>query len=167
MKLTGNFAELSWHDLLDLVAHKRLSGWLRVVSAGDDSASKYQCQIWFQGGCLIAATQTTRQTNGLFWLMQHQGWLGYNSALRLAQHCPSGVAIGQYFRQQKVLDAHKLQHLFNLQLSPVLNRLSCLTNAEFILDTTLPLPYEHMTGLKLPAYDAQAIARQVAMAGSF
>lgn len=163
MKLTGKLTEFSWHDLLDLVAHQRLNGWLGVEAMSDRSP-KCQYQVWFQEGYLIAATQSTRRTNELFWLMQHQGWLSYNSALKIAQHCSSGMAVGQYFRQQGVLNNQKLQHLFNLQLVPVLSSLSRFTDAEFTLDTTLPLAYEHMTGLKLLAYDAQSISRQVAIA---
>jgi hypothetical protein len=163
MQLTGSLGEFSWPDLLDLIAHKRLSGWLCIEASDENTQARQPYQVWFQKGCLVSATQSSRRTNGLFWLMQHQGWLGYNSALKIAQHCPGETAVGRYFRQQGALDNQQLKQLFHLQLKPVLKGLSQLQAGQFQLDTTLPLPYEQMTGLKMLAYDAHSMARQVAV----
>lgn len=164
MQLTGSLNEFSWHDLLDLIAHKHLSGWLCIETSSDHPQARRRYQVWFSQGWLVTATQSSRRTNGLFWLMQHQGWLHYNSALKVAQFCPSELAVGRYFRQQGVLDDSQLKQLFHLQLQPVLNSLSQLQEGQFQLDTVLPLPYEQMTGLKMRAYDAQGTARQLAAA---
>jgi len=164
MQLTGNLNEFSWHDLLDLIAHKRLSGWLSIEAAGDKKPKRRRYQIWFHQGGLVTATQSSRRTNSLFWLMQRQGWLSYNSALKVAQHCPEEMAVGQYFRDQRVLDDRQLKQLFNLQLKSILKAIGQLKEGQFQLDTTVPLPYEQMTGIKLLAYDAQAMMRQMAIA---
>ena len=164
MQLTGNLSEFSWHDLLDLIAHKRLSGWLSIEANGDKKQERRRYQVWFHQGGLVTATQSSRRTNSLFWLMQRQGLLSYNSALKVAQHCPEKMAVGQYFRDQKVLDDRQLKQLFNLQLKSILKAISQLEEAQFQLDTTVPLPYEQMTGVKLLAYDAQGLMRQMAIA---
>ena len=166
MQLTGNLNEFSWHDLLDLIAHKRLSGWLSIEATGDKKQKRRRYQIWFHQGGLVTATQSSRRTNSLFWLMQRQGWLSYNSSLKVAQQCPEGMAVGQYFRDQKVLDDRQLKQLFNLQLKSILKAISQLEEAQFQLDTTVPLPYEQMTGVKLLAYDAQGLMRQMAIAST-
>ena len=160
MQLTGAFDEFSWHDLLELIGDRQLTGWLCIEACADSTARRRQYQVWFNQGCIVAATQSSRRTNGLLWLMQHQGWLSYNIGQKLAQQCPAQTALGRYFRQQGALDDRQLHRLFNLQLVPVLKSISQLAAAQFQLDTTLPLPLEQMTGLSLTAYDAQTLARR-------
>lgn len=179
MQLIGSFCEFSWYDLLDLVAHKCLTGWLCVEAVAEGATQgRRQYQVWFQNGSLVAAAQSGRRHgsssqssgdsnhNSLLWMMQRQGWLSPNVSQKMAQQCPPQVPLGQYFRQQRALDDRQLQQLFNLQLSPVIKALSLLESAQFQLDTTMPLPLELMTGLKLPAYNAQTLARQRAIAKS-
>ncbi len=160
MQLTGAFNEFSWHDLLDLIGDRQLTGWLCLEACTEGTSRRKQYQVWFKKGCLMAATQSSRRTNGLLWLMQHQGWMSYNIGLKVIQQCPETVCSGSYLRQQGVLDERQLQKIFNLQLTPVLKAISQLEDAQFQLDTTLPLPLEQMTGLKLTAYDAQTLARR-------
>lgn len=160
MQLTGAFNEFSWHDLLDLIGDRQLTGWLCIEVCTEGTARRRQYQVWLKKGYLVAGTQSSRRTNGLLWLMQHQGWMSYNIGQKLAQQCPEQKSLGSYLRQQGALDEGQLHKLFNLQITPVLKSISQLEDAQFQLDTTLPLPLEQMTGLSLTAYDAQTLARR-------
>jgi len=160
MQLTGNLNEFSWHDLLDLIGDRQLTGWLCIEVCTEGTSRRRQYQVWFKKGCLVAATQSSRRTNSLLWLMQHQGWMNCNISQKLAQQRPEQKSLGRYLRQQGALDERQLHKLFNLQITPVLKAISQLEDAQFQLDTSLPLPLEQMTGLSLTAYDAQILARR-------
>jgi len=160
MQLIGAFNEFSWHDLLDLIGDRQLTGWLCIEVCAENTARRQQHQVWFKNGCIVSATQSSRRTNSLLWLMQHQGWMNYNIGQKLAQQRPEQKSLGRYLREQGALEDRQLHKLFNLQITPVLKAISQLEDAQFQLNTSLPLPLEQMTGLNLTAYDAQILARR-------
>lgn len=169
MYMTGSLAECPWNELLQFIERMQLTGSLQVQAEAEKSVQgalgsqirrgRQSYQLWFDKGFLVGATKPSR-SNSLFWLMQHQGWLGYATAQQMAKCCPSQMAVGTYFRQQGALSPQQLQQLFQVQIMAALMFLSQDGGVTFQLDTEQALPCDRLTGLRLSPYDAISLCRQ-------
>lgn len=169
MYMTGSLAECPWNELLQFIERMQLTGSLHVQAQSKKSSQgmigspmrrgRQSYQLWFDKGFLVGATKPSR-SNSLFWLMQHQGWLGYGTAQQMAKCCPPQMSVGTYFRQQGALSSQQLQQLFQVQIMAALMFLSEDDQVAFQLDTEQPLPCDRLTGLRLSPYDAINLCRQ-------
>ncbi len=152
-------------ELFKIIENDSRSGRLIIETPISHKTAKRDgiYYLWFQDGYLIAVSNCLNQ-KGLINLISERGWLSPPIVSRLRTLCPTGVPLGIYLQQMKLLSPEKLSLVFQLQLYQVY-RLFQLTGGRFrfdsfpeLQDRILTIPWLEMTGHRIKTSEVSIYA---------
>ena len=165
MSIIHSLNSFSLPELFKLIEHDSKSGRLIVETPLSDRSNQRAgiYYLWFKDGYLIAISNCINQ-KGLIDLIAQRDWLSPIVVARLRKLCPTGVPLGIYLRQMKLLDSKKISLIFQLQLHQVY-RLFQLHEGRFrfddfaeLQDRILTIPWLEMTGHRIKTIEVSMYA---------
>jgi len=165
MSIIRSLNSFSLPELFKLIEHDSKSGRLIVETPLSHQNNQREgiYYLWFKDGYLIAISNCINQ-KGLIDLIAKRNWLSPLVVSRLRKLCPTGVPLGIYLRNMKLLDSQKISLIFQLQLHQVY-RLFQLTEGRFrfddfteLEDRILTIPWLEMTGHRIKTSEVSMYA---------
>lgn len=165
MSIIRSLNSLSLPKLFKLIEQDSKSGRLIVETpiSHQNNRRKGIYYIWFKNGYLIAISNCINQ-KGLIDLIEKRGWLSPAIVSRLRRLCPTGVSLGIYLRQMKLLNSEQISLIFQLQLHQVY-QLFQLAQGRFrfdelaeLQDRILTIPWLEMTGHQIKTSEVSIYA---------
>ncbi len=150
MAFTGYLASFSLPEIFQFLQAGFKTGLLVVTSSTQTNQSYY---IWLRQGRIVAAADSL-DNKGLITMITRRGWMDKETALRNFQGSPMNMAIGLSLKTQGLLQAEQLSLLFRAQLTSQVSPLFQIRDGQFEFDFQAQLPNSEMTGLSIPATEA-------------
>jgi len=151
MSITGSLEDFSLPEILQFIGKGRKTGLLTLRAFYPYPATYRSTHyIWVSQGHLVAAAPRLDH-QGLVNLITQQQWVSDRVVTKLTQLCPTDIPLGLYLKNQGVLRAEQLEHLFHIQVLQQVCAWLPLPNGQFQFDQNVPLPTQEMTGLSILA----------------
>jgi hypothetical protein len=173
MSMTGSLETFSLPELFRLIDSGAKTGQLIIqppLNHQSRDFNNYQFStyhLWFHKGRLITVIDHNLDHQCLVLLIKSRGWVSSRVIEKLAEICPSGVPLGNYLSQMKVLETEKLKLLFQLQLHQVY-QLFNLNSGQFQLKVISAqklnstfMPCLNMTGVSMQASQVNLLALRI------
>ena len=165
MSIIRSLDLFSLPELFKLIEQGSKSGRLIVETpiSQDTAKRKGIYYIWFKDGYLVAFSNCLNQ-KGLIDLIDRREWLSPAIISRLRKLCPTGMPLGVYLHKMKLLNAEKLNLVFQLQLHQVYS-LFQMDRGRFrfddfaeLQDRILTIPWLEMTGHQIKTTEVSMYA---------
>ena len=165
MSIIRSLDLFSLPELFRSIENDSRSGRLIVETpiSQDTAKRKGIYYVWFKDGHLIAFSNCLNQ-KGLINLIDRREWLSPVVIRRLRKLCPTGVPLGIYLQNVKLLNQEKLNLIFQLQLHQVYS-LFQMDGGRFRFDDFAELqnrivtvPWLEMTGQQIKTTEASMYA---------
>lgn len=151
MSLIGSLEDFSLPEIFQFIEKGNKSG---LLTFGVLPVSKATPQVvyyfWISQGYLVGAANRLDHRSLLRLLNQSQ-WVSPRVVTKLAQLCPTHIPLGLHLRNQGVVQASQLKHLFLAQVLQPLSTLFKHNQGQFRFDQKVPFPLGEMTGLSVSA----------------
>ena len=151
MSITGTLSDFSLPEIFQFLEKAHKTGLLTLRSLPEsETMSPLSFYIWVNRGSFVAAANQLNH-QGLVRLIPEYPWVSDRVVTKLAQFCPPDTPFGLYLKNQGVLQAEQLEHLFQVQIGHQLCALIQLNDAMFSFNQNAPIPRQEMTGYSVPA----------------
>jgi hypothetical protein len=161
MTITGCLTDFSIPEIFQLLEKGHKTGLLTISALPNSQLKPLIYYIWVNQGRLVAAANRL-DDQGLVSLIEQRQWISDRVFDKVVHWCcPITEPLGLYLKQQGVLQAEQLKHLFQVQVLQHLCALFQLKDGQFKFEQNGRLPTREMTGLSVPATEAALVALRV------
>ncbi|HCF26448.1 MAG TPA: hypothetical protein DEV81_04385 [Cyanobacteria bacterium UBA11049] len=162
MQLTGQLAEFSLPEIFHFSEQFYKSGLLLLQPEPNAELEGGKTHyLWFKKGRIIAVADNLDR-KGLLSMLKHRGWLKPEQINLLQEWSEIDQPLGVYLKAKQVLTDEQLQVLFHAQaIQPVCALFKLPASSRFTFDSKTTLPKAEMTGLNLPASEANLLGLRV------
>jgi hypothetical protein len=151
MSTTGFLSDLSLLEIFQFIDKGHKTGLLTLRALPEsESLLTLPYYIWVDKGCIVAAANRLDQ-QGLVSLIKQFHMVSDRVFDKLVHlYCPIDKPLGLYLKNQGLLKAYQLKHLFQIQVLQPVFTLFQLNEGQFKFDPHTQPPASEMTGWSVP-----------------